>query len=193
MVADVNVIDIIVSVLLLLAVWRGWRSGILVQLSGIVGIVLGAWLAYRFSERVGVWLEVEDGYDNFVFAAILIVVMVGVIILGKLLTKVLCYGGLSIPIKLLGAMASFIKAVIVLALILRTFEMFNTVGKVADMKYMRESVAYTPLHNIASVLFPYIVSWGERVEGGQLQQTINDEIKREVDEQVKRQIDKIKN
>lgn len=176
--------------MLLYSVWRGWRSGILVQLSGIAGIVLGAWLAYRFSERVGVWLKVEEGYENFVFAAILIVVMIGVVFLSRLLTRVLSYGGLSVPIKLLGAMASFLKSVIVLALMLRTFELFNTFGRVADMKYMKESVAYTPLNNIASVLFPYIVSWsGDSGLQEKVNEQINEQIKREVDKQLE---DKIK-
>ena len=43
-----NIIDILVCLVLVLCVWSGWKNGILVQLSGIVGIIVGTWAAYRF-------------------------------------------------------------------------------------------------------------------------------------------------
>lgn len=185
-----NILDIIVGALLLYALWRGWSSGILVQLSGIAGIVLGAWLAYRFSEQVSLRLDVPMQYNSLVFVAILIVVMIGIILLGKLLTKVLSYGGLSAPIKLLGAAASILKIIIILSLVLRTFESLNDNGKIVDTTYLQKSIAYKPLTNIASTIFPYIANFADKIDKDNPQ--IREHIEEQVQEQVKKEIDKHK-
>lgn len=191
-----NIVDILIAALLIFAIWRGWSSGILVQLSGIVGVVAGAWVAYRFSGEIGQWLSVDEGYSTLLFVVILIVVMIAVIILGKLLTKILSYGGLSVPIKLLGAAASMLKAVIVLSLILRTFESLNDHGKIADTKYLQESVSYKPLNNIANVIFPYIGAFVAKIETGedsaQLKEHIEKEVERQVKDEIGRRIDSLK-
>jgi len=40
-----SVIDLIVGLLMLWAVFNGWRQGLILQLCSLAGIVLGAWLA----------------------------------------------------------------------------------------------------------------------------------------------------
>jgi len=39
-----SVIDLIVGLLMLWAVFNGWRQGLILQLCSLAGIVLGAWL-----------------------------------------------------------------------------------------------------------------------------------------------------
>ena len=43
-----SVIDLIVGLLMLWAVFNGWRQGLILQLCSLAGIVLGAWLGIRF-------------------------------------------------------------------------------------------------------------------------------------------------
>lgn len=156
-----NLIDIIIGLLLLYALYRGWSGGVLVQLSGIMGIVVGAWLAFNFSQRVCEWFEIEIDYKWLVFVAILIGVIITVIILSRIITKVLSMGGLSIPIKFLGAAVSAVKVVIIIALIMRTFENINAHGKFTEDHYLKQSVSYSPLDRVATAIFPYLNSWLE--------------------------------
>ena len=51
-------VDIICGILLLYGVWRGWSKGVIVQLSGIIGLLLGGYLAWHYSEPVGRWIGV---------------------------------------------------------------------------------------------------------------------------------------
>ena len=155
-----NIIDIIVIALLLYSLWRGWTTGILVQLAGIAGVVLGAWVAFRFTQFIGEWLDSDPKYETLLFVAVIIVVAVCVIILCKLLTRVLSLGGLSLPINILGAAASFVKTLIVLALLVGLFDHFNGCGELLERKYLEESHSYKPLSGIAQNVFPYVVDLG---------------------------------
>ena len=54
-----NSIDLIVCLVVVLAVWNGWRQGFIVQICSLAGIVAGIWLAARFGSVVGGWLRLD--------------------------------------------------------------------------------------------------------------------------------------
>ena len=156
-----NIIDILVLLLLVFSLWRGWKSGILVQLSGIVGIVAGVWVAYNFWRQIAAWLAVDTAHRSLLFAAILLAVLILVIILCHLLTRLLRFGGLSVPIKLLGIVFSAAKTVILLALIFTAFEYINEGDRLTDASYLREALCHRPLKAVSEFIFPYL----ERLTG----------------------------
>ena len=49
-----NSIDLIVCLILLLAVWNGWRQGLVVQVCSLAGIVIAIWLAAHYGAGRGV-------------------------------------------------------------------------------------------------------------------------------------------
>jgi len=151
-----TIVDILIALILIFAIWRGWSSGILVQLSGIIGVVAGAWVAYNFWTQIAGWLEVDTKYREVLFVVILLGVLLGVILLCHLITKLLRLGGLSAPVRILGVIFSLVKTVILLALLLTAFEYLNMDGRILDPEYLRESTAYIPLKNISEFIFPYL-------------------------------------
>lgn len=181
-----NIIDIIAGVLLLYALWRGWMSGILVQISGIAGVILGAWLAFRFSGTVCRWFSLDTDYKWLAFVAILIVAMIAVIVVCKLLTKMLESGGLSLPVKMLGAVASSLKMVIIMALLIRTFENINRKTDITDNQYLQQSYAYEPVNRVADLIFPYLNRLYDSVESETTKLT--PEIQKAIDEEVDKQL-----
>lgn len=54
-----NVLDLIVYLALALAVWDGWRRGVVLQLASLVAVAAGIWLAARFGSPVGAWLRLD--------------------------------------------------------------------------------------------------------------------------------------
>ena len=52
-----TVIDIIILVLLALAVFKGIKDGLVRQVGGIAGLILGNFLAGRFSAIMAGWLH----------------------------------------------------------------------------------------------------------------------------------------
>ena len=55
-----NTIDLLVCLVLVLAVWNGWRQGFIVQIFSLAGIVAGIWLAARFGAEVGALLRLDE-------------------------------------------------------------------------------------------------------------------------------------
>lgn len=156
-----NIIDILVGLILVLCVWSGWRSGILVQLSGIVGIVAGAWVAYRFSHAIGRWLDLEEMPSEALFVIVLVGVLVCVILLCHLITRLLKAGGLAGPLRLLGALFAVAKGMLLLGLALVALEAampwFSPKNRASLGKTLKEARSYTLLKQVGTFVFPYIV------------------------------------
>ena len=90
-----TVIDIIILVLLALAVFKGIKDGLMRQLGGIVGLILGIFLAGRFSAMLSGWLHrvaptlSESVVKVLSFIVIIVVVCLCVVLLSRLLEKVI--------------------------------------------------------------------------------------------------------
>lgn len=157
-----NIIDILVGIVLVLCVWSGWRSGILVQLSGIVGIVAGAWVAYRFSHAIGRWLDLEEMPSEALFVIVLVGVMVCVILLCHLITKLLKAGGLAGPLRVFGAVFAVAKGILLMGLAVVALEAampwLSKNNQASLGKTLREARSYSILKGVGRFVFPYIVS-----------------------------------
>lgn len=55
-----NTIDLIVCLMLVLAVWNGWRQGFVMQVCSLAGIIAGIWVASRYGAEVGAWLKLDE-------------------------------------------------------------------------------------------------------------------------------------
>lgn len=154
-----NILDVLICVILLFGIWKGWNSGILMQLSGIVGIIAGAWVATAFSDKVVEWFDVGQSNEMVVFVVVVIVVMIGVIVLLKLLDKLLNWSGLSFPIKLLGSIFCVVKYIVVLAFMLSCYaKVTKYVDKPIDKDgLVVTSAFYEPLKSVSDVVFPFLL------------------------------------
>lgn len=152
---QINALDIVVAGVVLYALWRGWRSGILVQLSGLIGIILGAWVAFKFTDVVSIYLKAEE-FSQGIFVLVLVAVLVAVIFLARFITRILDMGGLSLPLKLSGALFSVIKALVTVSLLLSAFEFLNSGNRFTDSAYLKKGYAYEKLSEISTFVFPYL-------------------------------------
>ena len=107
-----TVIDIIILVLLALAVFKGIKDGLMRQLGGIVGLILGIFLAGRFSAMLSGWLHrvaptlSESVVKVLSFIVIIVVVCLCVVLLSRLLEKVIKITTLGWINRLLGVLLS---------------------------------------------------------------------------------------
>lgn len=157
-----NIIDLLVCLALVWCLWSGWRNGILVQLSGIVGIVVGAWVAYRFSHTIGRWLDLEELPSEVLFVIVLVGVLICVILLCRLVTRLMQAGGLAGPLRILGAAFAMAKGALLLGLVLVAVEAalpwLSEKNRASVSKTLNEAHSYRLLQGIGSYVFPYIVS-----------------------------------
>lgn len=152
-----NILDIILLIFLLWAIYSGFKDGIVVQLGGLAGLFIGIYLAFRYGSTVGRWLAIDDTWATVAgFAIILVLVLVGISVLGRLLRGVFRFAGLSVLDKIGGILVSVIKTGLILGILLYSFDWANQQQNWVSQDKLDKSKLYRPLINVASMAFPYI-------------------------------------
>ena len=153
--------DIIILICFLPAVISGIMKGFIEQAIALVSLILGAWLAFKFSTVVSGWLqpyfEVSETVLNVIsFAVIMVAVVLVLFVLSKILTgvtKLVMLGWLD---RLLGLVFALLKAGLLIGIVIILFDTLNFKFEFVDEKVLDESVLYAPIRDIAYVIFPYL-------------------------------------
>lgn len=158
-----SVIDIVILVLLALAVIKGLKDGLMKQVGGIVGLLLGIVLAGRFSAMLSGWLQrvaptiSESVVKVLSFIIIIVVVCICVVLLSRLLEKVIKISTLGWLNRLLGVLLSVSAAVLVMGVIISVIEYVNTTWFIIiSPERMAESKGVQIISSITDSLFPYL-------------------------------------
>ena len=156
-----NVLDIIMLLCFIPAIIAGIRKGFIAQVISIISIISGIWLSFRFSELVGGWLDqwIDASADILhvvAFAVILILVIIGFSLLGRLLEatiKIILLGWLN---KLLGCVFAVAKYALVIGLLIMAFDWLNNEFGLVKAAVLDQSVLYSTLLDVADKVFPYL-------------------------------------
>jgi membrane protein required for colicin V production len=153
--------DIIILLCFLPAVIRGIMKGFIEQVIALVSLLLGAWLAFKFSNVVGEWLQPYFNVSETVmhvisFAVIMVAVVLVLFVLGKILTgvtKLVMLGWLD---RLLGLVFALLLAGLLIGIGIVLFDTVNVKFDLVDEAVLEESVLYGPIRDIAYTVFPYL-------------------------------------
>lgn len=156
-----NIIDIIILLCCVPAIFRGLSKGFIAQVAALAALVLGAWMSFRFSGVVVEWLrpalDVPPGaLQAAAFALILTTVFLALTLAGKMLegvVKIVMLGWLN---KCLGVVFSLLKVILALGLLILLFDSLVTSLDIDCSKVIGESALYVPLKSFADVFFPYV-------------------------------------
>ena len=162
---DMNVIDIIVCVILLVAIWKGWRQGLVLQIGALAGIVAGIWLAWKFGATVGAWLGMSDkaAYPGG-FTVVLIVVIIVLALVARLLRKIFKFAGLGPLDSLLGVCVSIFKYMLLLGVLFSAFERLNTDYDLVNEQRIEQSKSFRPIERMSNTVLPFIKKLGEEMQ-----------------------------
>ena len=159
-----NLLDLIVWIVLVLAVWNGWRQGMIRQLLSLAGLAAGIWLGVRYGAQAGGLLGLEPPYASpGGFLAVLLATMIDVALLGRLLRGVCHLAGLGVADVVLGILFSLAKTVVVLSLAASLLGFFNTDYRLVSREKIASSHSYGPLTEISERILPYLEWVGEQV------------------------------
>ena len=153
-----NYFDITIGAIVLILGIKGFMSGFIKEVSGLVGLVGGVYLASRLAGDASAFID-----TNFIhiensallkllgFLAILTVVWLSATILGSIFSKLTSIGGLGLINRLLGFITGGGKYFIIFALIVTAL---SNVTLVKDNigKYVNDSV-----------LYPYLLKTGASI------------------------------
>ena len=156
-------LDIILLVCFIPAVVTGVAKGFVEQVVALASVILGAWLAIRFSTALAEWLGPTFNIDGkllhiICFAIIVILTIILLHLAGRLLAGVLKLAMLGWLNRLLGFVFAIFKAALVLGLLITVFEGFNAQWGMVKPETLADSPVYMALKGFAAKVFPYLKS-----------------------------------
>ena len=159
-----NSIDLIVCLVVVLALWNGWRQGFIVQICSLAGIVAGIWLAARFGTEVGGWLRLDPEIAAAGgFVVVLVVVVLGVAVAARLARKLFRFAGFGVADIVLGIAVSLLKFLLVLSVLFSAFSRLNADYTLVKRQTLDESRSYRPILRLSESLFPFVERMYERI------------------------------
>lgn len=156
-----NVIDIIILVCFVPALFYGIRKGFIWQAVSIIAVLLGAWMSFKFSSLVAGWLRPYMDASGTVlqviaFVIIFIVVVLLLELLGKVLSGVVKLVLLGWADKLLGVVFAFVKVFLMVGLAVQLFDAINSKFDLVKPETLSASAFYGPMKSVSDAVFPYI-------------------------------------
>ena len=154
-------LDIILLVCFIPALITGISKGFVEQVVALASVILGAWLAFRFSEKLAAWLAPSFNLDIkllqiIAFVLILILAIVLLHLAGRLLVGVLKLATLGWLNRALGFVFAIFKAAIVLGLLITVFEALNGQWSLIKPEVLADSPVYGALKGFALKVFPFL-------------------------------------
>jgi len=167
-----SILDIILSVLLLFGLVRGFMKGLFVEVASLIALIAGVYGAIHFSNFAANILESKVSWDqnyiNIVAFAITFVVIVLVISLaGKALTKLADFAALGFINKFLGGVFGALKIGLILSVILVVFNRMNNNIPFVEEDDLKDSILYEPVKSLAPMIFPSIIKAESDTEEGE--------------------------
>lgn len=151
------ILDIILAIPLVWALWAGFRSGVIVQLGGIAGLLVGVWLAFRYDVCVGAWFGIDETAGSVIgFIIIVVATIILIAIIGRLLKGVFRFAGLAALDRIGGAILSLLKVALIVGLLLWAFGELNRSLCWEKGRKIEKAHLYKPLTAIAEFTFPYM-------------------------------------
>jgi membrane protein required for colicin V production len=125
-----ELIDIVLVVVLVVGVFKGFRNGFFLELASLISIMLGIYLAIRFSFITKSYLEKEVSWDAksiqvAAFAITFILVIIVVSSLAKVFTSVANFASLGFLNNFLGAFLGLLRTILVVSILLNLLQKVN--------------------------------------------------------------------
>jgi membrane protein required for colicin V production len=168
-----NYLDIFIVCVLVFGFFRGFIKGLIMELSSLFAIVLGAYGSLKFSDLTLDWVslnfssQIENIDDNYLkiasFAFTFLIIIVFVSVIGKGLTRVVKMVSLGLINKTLGGLFGAIKYVLILSFFFVFFENLNSTLFLIDESFFESTLLYEPIMEIGDLLLNFFNSNKESI------------------------------
>lgn len=159
-----NWLDIVLLTFLGFAAVKGFMRGSIVELCELLGLVLGIWAGVHLNDRVSAWLGLGPDMEVAAFVILFLVVLVGVHVLGRALTKLIDLAQLSLPNKLAGVVLGLLRSAFVLSVLLNVMMARQAAGWPPDERARKGSSLHDPIRAFAPAILPALegTKWVDR-------------------------------
>ena len=158
-----TLIDIFLLVPLLWFGFKGWKNGAVMEFIQLAAIVLGVFVATKFSHFLGNYFSFENEYISILYFAITFIAVVGLLFLaGYFITnflKMIMLGWLN---RLLGITFALAKTVLVLSVLIFYFNKIDHEETILPSEKRDESLLFRPIEKVAPMVMPTLMQLWER-------------------------------
>ena len=159
-----NYIDIVFSVILVIAAIQGFRKGFVVEVASLAALILGIWGAIKFSDWTAGYISRTFNYhpeflSALAFLLTFIVIVILIHLLGKILDNTVKAVALGFLNRLAGIIFGMLKVAVILSILLLLFDPVDENVHILPAKQKAESKIYSPMKQLVPTLFPFIKLW----------------------------------
>ncbi len=152
-----STIDIVIIVPLIWAAYRGFKKGLIIEVSSLIALGLGVWGAIHFSDYIAEIItgKVEDKYVPLAsFTVTFILIVASVFVLGRILEKFINLIQLKLVNKAAGAGFGVIKVLLIISVILVIINSYDEQLNLIPQEVKDESALYYPLSDFSQTVIP---------------------------------------
>ena len=154
-----NYFDIVIGIILIIGIIRGFKNGLVIELASLAALVLGVLGAIKFSGFTADWLSqyfTSNHIGIIAFLVTFVAIVIIVHLIAKAVDKLVKAVALGTVNRLLGATFSFLKYAFILSILLSVFNSFDRTFNILPEETRESSIIYEPLSEFAPRVFPYL-------------------------------------
>lgn len=172
-------LDIFLGALLAFSLYKGIKNGLFVEIASFVSLLLGIYLAIKFSSFIKDFLIKHVSWNPstiqvVAFFLVFILVVVAVYLLAKFLTGIADFAQLGWLNKLGGGFFRVLKTILILSIVIALFEKVNFDNTFAKKETLDRSIFYNPIKKVAAFVYPSIEKWYEILKEKHAEKPVED-------------------
>jgi membrane protein required for colicin V production len=158
-----TLIDIFLLVPLLWFGFKGGKNGAVMEFIQLAAIVLGIFIATKFSHFLGNYFSFESEYISILYFAITFLAVVGMLFFaGYIITKFIKAIMLGWLNRLLGVVFALVKTVLILSVLIFYFNKIDREETIFSSEKRDESLLFRPIEKVAPMVMPTLMQLWEK-------------------------------
>ncbi len=146
-------LDIVLAIPMAWFVYKGFKKGIIFELSSLIGLVVGIYCSVKFSKYVSTLIGIEGEYSILVaFFVTFIAVYLLSLFLGKCTEGLIKLMKMSVLNNILGSIFGLIKCVCVLSVVMYYVVLIDFDNVIITGKTREQSIFYRPIERTGNLL-----------------------------------------
>lgn len=167
---EINYLDLIFGGLILFGAFKGFRKGVIVELASLLALVLGIYGAIQFSgfvaDQLVIYIDWDKRYvDLAAFGLTSVAIILGVSLLGKILTslaKLVMLNGIN---RMLGLLFGGMKLAVFSGVILIFLMKANALFGFIPTEIIEQSLLCDSLLGLGEWIFDYVPEGKAQIDG----------------------------
>jgi len=160
-----NWVDLIIVVILIIALVRGFTDGLVREVAALAALILGIWGAIKFSSytagKLYEWFDMSGKYVGIISFLITFGVIVIIIhFIGLIADKIIDAASLGFLNRLLGMLFGVFKSALILSVFFVILNALDARRSFLPRTAIEQSKFYNPIADIAPAIFPVIGEGG---------------------------------